>query len=43
MTGRAAKGKKPRAPPAGGRRGKVELLAHAYTTFAVMSELDKGP
>ena len=34
---------KPRAPPDGGRRGQVELLAHAYTTCAVMSGLDKGP
>ena len=36
-------GEKPRAPPAGGRRGQVELLAHAYATCAVMSGLDKGP
>jgi hypothetical protein len=26
------KREKPRAPPAGGRRGQVELLAHAYAT-----------
>jgi hypothetical protein len=32
---------KPRAPPAGGRRGLVGLLAHTYTTCAVMSGLDK--
>jgi hypothetical protein len=32
-----------RAPPAGGRRGQVEFLAHAYATCAVMSGLDKGP
>ena len=29
--------RKPRAPPAGGRRGQVESLAHAYATCAVMS------
>jgi hypothetical protein len=34
---------KPGAPPAGGRRGQVELLAHAYATCDVMSGLDKGP
>jgi hypothetical protein len=34
---------KPGAPPAGGRRGQVELLAHAYATCDVMSRLDKGP
>ena len=33
----------PGAPPAGGRRGQVELLAHAYATCDVMSGLDKGP
>jgi hypothetical protein len=44
MAGRAAKEKKkPGAPPAGGRRGQVELLAHAYATCDVMSGLDKGP
>ena len=43
MAGRAAKGGKPSAPPAGGRRDQVELLAHAYATCAVMSGLDKGP
>jgi hypothetical protein len=42
MAGRAAKGK-PGAPPGGGRRGQVELLAHAYATCDVMSGLDKGP
>ena len=41
---------KPRAPPAGGRRGQVlvhayarTFFAHAYATCAVMSGLDKGP
>jgi chromosome segregation ATPase len=37
------KPEKPGAPPAGGRRGQVELLAHAYATCDVMSGLDKGP
>jgi hypothetical protein len=36
-------GEKPGAPPGGGRRGQVELLAHAYATCDVMSGLDKGP
>ena len=34
---------RPHAPPAGGRRVRVEWLAHAYATCADMSELDKGP
>jgi len=38
-----SQGEKPRAPPAGGRRGHVESFAHAYATCAVMSGLDKGP
>ena len=33
-------GAKTHAPPAGGRRGKVEWLAHAYATCAVMGQLD---
>ena len=28
---------------AGGRRGQVKSLAHAYATCVVMSGLDKGP
>ena len=36
----ALRERKPCAPPAGGRRGQIESLAHAYATCAVMSRLD---